>query len=123
VPDTTRCVASTAVYEAFIRISFRRGARSEPAGAAGRIERVIDVLIRNFLQMLVTAVWLLVLGRVLLSWCDPSRQNRVSQLLIQATEPILSPVRRLLPRSGMFDLSAFVVLIVLGTLMRAIARA
>ena len=84
---------------------------------------MIDVLIRNFLQMLVTAVWLLVLGRVLLSWCDPSRQNRVSQLLIQATEPILSPVRRLLPRSGMFDLSAFVVLIVLGTLMRAIARA
>ncbi|MBA2373065.1 MAG: YggT family protein [Chloroflexi bacterium] len=84
---------------------------------------MIDVLIRNFLQMLVTAVWLLVLGRVLLSWFDPSRQNRVSQLLIQATEPILSPVRRLLPRSGMFDLSAFVVLIVLGTLMRAIARA
>jgi len=84
---------------------------------------VIDVFIRNFLQMLVTAVWLLVLGRVLLSWFDPSRQNRVSQLLIQATEPILSPVRRLLPRSGMFDLSAFVVLIVLGTLMRAIARA
>ncbi len=84
---------------------------------------MIDVFIRNFLQMLVTAVWLLVLGRVLLSWFDPSRQNRVSQLLIQATEPILSPVRRLLPRSGMFDLSAFVVLIVLGTLMRAIARA
>ena len=84
---------------------------------------MIDVFIRNFLQILVTAVWLLVLGRVLLSWFDPGTGYRASQLLVQATEPILAPVRRLLPQAGMFDLSAFVVLIVLGTLMRAIVRA
>jgi YggT family protein len=81
---------------------------------------VIDVFIRNFLQLLVTAVWLLVLGRVLMSWFDPGRQNRVSRFLIQATEPMLAPVRRLLPQSGMFDLSALIVLLVLGTLMRAL---
>jgi len=83
---------------------------------------VVDVFVRNFLQLFVTAIWLLVLGRVLMSWFDPSRRNRASQLIIQATEPILAPVRRLLPQSGTFDFSPLVVLLILGTLMRAIGR-
>ena len=36
------------------------------------------------------------------------------------TEPILEPVRRVLPRTGMFDFSALIVLLVLGALMRAV---
>jgi YggT family protein len=84
---------------------------------------VVEPFVRNFLQLLVTAVWLLVLGRVLMSWFDPSRQNQVSRFFVQATEPILAPIRRLLPQSGMFDFSALIVLLVLGTLMRAIVRA
>ena len=83
---------------------------------------MVDVFVRNFLQLFVTAIWLLVLGRVLMSWFDPSRRNRASQLIIQATEPILAPVRRLLPQSGTFDFSPLVVLLILGTLMRAIGR-
>lgn len=43
----------------------------------------------------------------------------MSTILIRATEPILAPVRRLLPRSGMMDWSGFIVLIVLGFLWRA----
>lgn len=74
----------------------------------------------NFLQFLILALWLLVLGRVLLSWVDPAGRYQASRFLIQATEPILAPVRRMLPRSGAIDWSGFVVLIVLGFLMRAI---
>ena len=40
-------------------------------------------------------------------------------LLFQATEPILGPVRRLLPQTGAVDWSGFVVLILLGFLWRA----
>ena len=43
----------------------------------------------------------------------------MSAFLIQATEPMLGPVRRLLPPSGAIDWSGFVVLIVLGFLWRA----
>jgi YggT family protein len=73
----------------------------------------------TFIQFLLIALWALVLGRMLMSWVDPAGRNQVSVLLIQATEPMLAPVRRLLPRSGMIDWSGFLVLIVLGLLMRA----
>ncbi len=73
----------------------------------------------NFIQLLLMAIWALVLGRIVMSWVDPSGRNQVSRLLIQATEPILGPVRRLLPPSGMTDWSGFLVLIVLGALWRA----
>jgi YggT family protein len=72
-----------------------------------------------FIQYVLMAAWLLVLARVLISWVDPAGRGQVSRFLIQATEPILAPVRRLLPPTGMMDWSGFVVLIVLGFLWRA----
>lgn len=84
---------------------------------AGRLGSVGYLL--NFVQFLLIALWALVLGRMLMSWVDPAGRNRLSVLLITATEPILGPVRRLLPQSGMMDWSGFVVLIVLGFLWRA----
>ena len=82
---------------------------------------MLETFVQNFVSLFVGALWLLILGRVLMSWFDPSRSNQVSRFLIQATEPILAPVRRLLPQSGMFDFSALIVLLVLGTLMRAVS--
>jgi YggT family protein len=73
----------------------------------------------TFVQFILIAVWLLVLGRVLMSWVDPQGRNPVSTHLISLTEPILAPVRRLLPRRGAIDWSSFLVLIVLGFLWRA----
>jgi YggT family protein len=73
----------------------------------------------NFVQFLLIALWLLVLGRMVMTWVDPAGRNQVSGFLIQTTEPILAPVRRLLPSTGMVDWSGFVVLIVLGFLWRA----
>jgi YggT family protein len=73
----------------------------------------------NFIQFLLIALWLLVLGRMVMSWIDPNGRNQINAFLIQATEPILAPVRRLLPSTGMVDWSGFVVLIVLGFLWRA----
>ena len=73
----------------------------------------------NFIQLLLMAIWALVLGRIVMSWIDPAGRNQVSVLLIRATEPVLAPVRRLLPPSGMIDWSGFLVLIVLGALWRA----
>jgi YggT family protein len=81
---------------------------------------VVEVFVRNFLSILLIALWLLILGRVLMSWFDPRRSNQVSRYLIQATEPILAPVRRVLPQSSTFDLSPIIVLLVLATLMRAV---
>lgn len=74
----------------------------------------------TFVQFLLMALWALVLGRMLMSWVDPTGRNQISSFLIQATEPLLAPVRRLLPPTGMIDWSSFIVLIVLGFLWRAL---
>ncbi len=73
----------------------------------------------NFLQFLFMALWILVFGRMIMSWVDPMGRKQVSSFLFQATEPLLAPVRRMLPQTGMIDWSGFVVLIVLGFLWRA----
>lgn len=74
----------------------------------------------NFLQFLLLALWALVFGRMLMSWVDPTGRNQISAFLIQATEPMLAPVRRMLPRTGMMDWSGLIVLLILGFLLRAL---
>ena len=72
----------------------------------------------NFLRFLLIALWLLILARVILSYVDPGGRSRFGAFVVSTTEPILGPVRRALPPTGMFDLSPMIVLIVLGLLMR-----
>jgi YggT family protein len=81
---------------------------------------VAGSFLANFIQFLIMALWALVLGRMLMSWVDPQGRNQISSFLFQATEPILAPVRRVLPQTGMIDWSGFIVLIVLGMLWRAL---
>lgn len=74
--------------------------------------------IQVFAGTMLFILWLLVLGRVLISWFDPGASSRLARFLVQATEPLLAPVRRLLPPAGMLDFSGLVVLLVLGALWR-----
>jgi YggT family protein len=56
---------------------------------------------------------------MIMSWVDPTGRNQISTMLFQVTEPILAPVRRILPQTGMMDWSGFVVLLLLGVLWRS----
>ena len=76
-------------------------------------------IVLDVVRLLLFALWALVLGRMLMSWVDPHGRNQLSTFLIRATEPILAPIRRRLPRTGMMDWSGFIVLIVLGFLWPA----
>ena len=72
----------------------------------------------NFVRFLLIALQILILARVLLSWIDPMGRSRFAPYVIALTEPILAPVRRLLPRTGAFDLSPLIVLLLLGFILR-----
>jgi len=78
------------------------------------------VFLVNFLRFFVVALWLLILGRVIMSWIDPQGRTQVGAFLIQVTEPILAPVRRLMPQTGMFDFTPLIVILFLGVLVRAL---
>jgi YggT family protein len=54
---------------------------------------------------------LLLLARILISWVQLDPYNPIVQFLHSATEPVLAPIRRRLPPTGMFDLSPLVAII------------
>jgi YggT family protein len=80
----------------------------------------VSAFLATFLQFLLFALWLLIFGRVIASFVDPAGRHPLSAFVIGMTEPILAPVRRLLPSAGMIDFSPLVVMLVLSAVVRAI---
>ena len=72
-----------------------------------------------FLYLLIGAV----LVRSLMSWFPIDRNNQFARMLDTITEPLLDPVRRLLPRTGMIEFSAMIVIIVLYLMISVVRTA
>ena len=64
----------------------------------------------------------LVLLRLLLQLSRASYSNIISQSIIRATEPVLGPIRRIIPSGGALDNAALLVLIAICTLNMAIQQ-
>ncbi|KAA8997747.1 YggT family protein [Affinibrenneria salicis] len=60
-------------------------------------------------------VFWVVIIRALMSWVSQGR-NPVDYLLYQLTEPLMAPIRRILPAMGGIDFSAMVVILILSLL-------
>jgi len=73
------------------------------------------------LDLVITLLTIAIFGRVILSWIFPRGQDPLSRFLLVITEPILQPVRKLLPNFGMLDLSPMIVIFVLYFVRRMIA--
>ena len=71
-----------------------------------------DYLIQ-FISWLANIMYLALIGRVILSWINVSSSNPISIFIHQITEPILSPIRRLLPKMGTLDLSPMIAIILI----------
>ncbi|TAK00509.1 MAG: YggT family protein [Chloroflexota bacterium] len=74
------------------------------------------------MRFLLLAFELLVIARVLLSYVeqDPRRRSTLGQFLVAVTEPVLAPIRNVLPKGGMFDFSPLIVILVLGAILRSL---
>ncbi|MEF3276005.1 MAG: YggT family protein [Chloroflexus sp.] len=77
----------------------------------------------SFVSILFSVLFYAILGRVLLSWVDPQSNFPVTRFLHEITEPILGPIRSIMPNFGMFDLSPIVAMLVLQLLERLIIGA
>lgn len=67
----------------------------------------------RFVYFLVNVLVIAIILRAIFTWFNPSPENPIMRLLIEVTEPILAPLRRILPTMGMLDLSPFVAVILL----------
>jgi YggT family protein len=81
-------------------------------------------VLRSVLVAVVTIYLVILGGRAVLSWF-PVRGGTflasLNNLLFELTEPVLRPVRKVIPPAGMFDLSFMVVFFALFILRSVLA--
>ena len=74
----------------------------------------------QLVQTLFDVYSFILLARVLTSWFQVDPYNPVIRILYQLTEPLLAPIRRLLPQTGMMDFSPIVAFIAITVVERIV---
>jgi YggT family protein len=82
----------------------------------------MPALITSFVGILALVLTILILGRVIVSWTNPSGGGGLTAFLYQATEPILAPIRRVIPPTSGIDWAPMIAILLLGILTRAFLR-
>ncbi len=77
----------------------------------------------NLIIYVLQAFSIAIIIRALLSWFDPGFRSTFGRLIHDLTEPIVGPIRKVLPTMGMFDLSTIVAIVLLQVLERLLIRA
>ena len=65
----------------------------------------------------------LIFFRAILSWFPIDPRNPLVTLLYELTEPILAPLRNVIPRVGMIDITPLVAIILIQIIGQALIRA
>jgi YggT family protein len=84
---------------------------------AGELFQVLGFILYGLLGI----YSLLIFMRIIFSWGMVSYQNRVMRFLVDATEPLLGPLRRMIPPLGRMDISPIVAFLILWLFQAAIA--
>ena len=67
----------------------------------------------RLIELLCEVLTIAIIFRAILSWFSPAPTNRLVLILHQVTEPILAPLRRIIPRAGLLDLTPLVAIVLL----------
>jgi len=76
----------------------------------------------TFFYILFLALDIAIIGRIIMSFVDQTGSMRITQILYEITEPILGPLRRIIPSVGMFDFSPMVALLLLQALQTLVVN-
>ena len=80
-----------------------------PAPGVEPLNPYVAQLTITFLQILMWAV----IARSLLSWFPVDQGSTLYQMLYRTTEPLIDPIRRIMPNTGMIDISPMITIMVL----------
>ena len=69
----------------------------------GAIYSVLDIILQIYSFMIIASA--------LITWVQPDPRNRIVVFLHRATEPLLNPIRRVVPTIGGVDISPLVALL------------
>jgi YggT family protein len=82
--------------------------------------RAIAPFIGAVIYGLLSFYTLLIFARVIFSWVAVSYSHRWMRFIVNATEPLLGPLRRMLPVIGGFDLSPIIAWLIIEVLKQAV---
>ena len=73
-------------------------------------------LVATFVQVLITVLSWAIIIRALITWFPIAPDSPIVRVLDDITEPIMAPLRRVVPRIGMLDITPIVALLLLQLL-------
>jgi len=83
----------------------------------------IPAIVLTFAQLLIEILLVAIILRAVISWFPINPRSQFVIVLNEITEPILAPLRRVVPQLGMIDITPMVAMIVLLVIQRAISAA
>ncbi len=60
---------------------------------------------------------IIILVRAIMSWFSPNRRNQFYRFLISVTEPVLGPIRRIIPLQGI-DISPVIAILLIDLVLK-----
>ena len=75
----------------------------------------------DVIKIVLWLVWIAIFARVLVSWiATPGRgglNNPIVNFIYQITEPILAPLRQVIPRLGLFDFTPMIAMVIITVII------
>ena len=86
------------------------------------VANLVETIARIFDIGLTLYMWIVII-RALLSWVNPDPYNPIVRFLYRSTEPVLRPIRRLIPMGNIgIDISPVIVIVVIFLLKNFVVR-
>jgi YggT family protein len=76
--------------------------------------------VRHLVTIVLNLLSLAIFIRVLLSWIRLDPNNLLVKFVIEVTEPILNPIRQIVPQIGVFDISPVVAILAIEFIQQLI---
>lgn len=91
-------------------------------GVLDSLQRGAPISVLGFILYGLLSIYiLLIIIRIVFSWGMVSYTNRIMRFLVDVTEPLLGPLRRIIPPLGWIDISPIVAFLILWLFQQAVA--
>lgn len=79
--------------------------------------------IQSLLLTILNIYSFVLFGRAIMSWFDPTFSSSIGRIIYDVTEPVIAPIRQVIPPIAGLDLSIMVAIFLVIILQRLIASA
>ncbi len=77
----------------------------------------------SFIRILFFVLQFAIIVRALMSWFNPRPDNPIVVFVYEITEPVLAPLRRIIPRLGMIDITPIVAILLMSVIENILVSA